>query len=60
LERAGTAASMNYVQIVFAFLFQVFLLGQKPAITSAVGAVLICTYDWVFYWKRDTSLRLFL
>ncbi len=55
LERAGTAASMNYVQIVFAFLFQIFFLKQAPTLTSCVGAALICTYAGLLVLKSWLS-----
>jgi drug/metabolite transporter (DMT)-like permease len=38
LERAGTAASMNYLQIVWAFVIDTIAMHNAPAWTTVVGA----------------------
>ena len=53
LEKAGAASSVNYVGVVFAFLWQIVLLGQTPSVYSFAGAGLICTYAAFDCLSRD-------
>ncbi|KAJ3042339.1 hypothetical protein HDV00_007473 [Rhizophlyctis rosea] len=43
LERAGRASSVNYVQVVFAFLAEWVVWGTKPHIMSVIGSVLVAS-----------------
>uniref|UniRef100_A0A7S4Q6Z8 EamA domain-containing protein n=1 Tax=Alexandrium monilatum TaxID=311494 RepID=A0A7S4Q6Z8_9DINO len=44
LESAGKATAMNYVQVVFAYVFQIFLLHERSDVLSVVGAALIASW----------------
>lgn len=57
LERAGAAASVNYVSVVFAFIFQVIFLHKPVSLWTAAGAALICTYAALLFLKKVLALR---
>lgn len=57
LERAGAAASVNYVSVIFAFAFQVLLLHRAVNLWTAAGAALICTYAALLFAKKFSALR---
>lgn len=44
LESAGKATAMNYVQVVFAYLFQVGLLNEPSDTLSIIGSCLIASW----------------
>lgn len=57
LERAGAAASVNYVGVVFAFAFQVLILREALNLWTAAGAALICTYAVLLFVKKLMAYR---
>lgn len=44
LESAGKATAMNYVQVVFAYIFQIYLLHKSTDLLSVIGASLIASW----------------
>jgi len=52
LEKAGKAASMNYLQIIFSLIFEITLLHTKPEITSLIGAALVFSCSILIALKR--------
>jgi drug/metabolite transporter (DMT)-like permease len=58
LERAATAATMGYTQVVVAFLISMVALHEKPVLLSFVGTGLIILSSLTVAF-RETFLRLF-
>lgn len=57
LEKAAKAATMNYLQIVFAFVWQLIFLNEPPNIFSGIGAAIIFSWSIVIGIKKWKSTK---
>eukprot|EP00941_MAST-03F_sp_MAST-3F-sp1_P005387 g5387.t1 len=57
LEKAGPAAMMRNLDLVFAFLLQAFVLGEKVHSTSLVAALLTLSSSFVLGWQAIQRTR---
>lgn len=52
LESASKASSITYLQVVFAFLWGIFLFGEVPSILAVVGSVMVISGALLIVFKR--------
>lgn len=57
LQTAAKATAMNYIQVVFAFVFQVLLLHEGSNTLSIVGAMMIASWGGVALMKEAVGSR---
>mmetsp|Transcript_118065 Transcript_118065/g.345785 ORF Transcript_118065/g.345785 Transcript_118065/m.345785 type:complete len:101 (+) Transcript_118065:850-1152(+) len=57
LQTAAKATAMNYIQVVFAFLFQLTLLHEASDALSVLGAVMIASWGGVALVKEALRAR---
>mmetsp|Transcript_3229 Transcript_3229/g.9281 ORF Transcript_3229/g.9281 Transcript_3229/m.9281 type:complete len:305 (-) Transcript_3229:105-1019(-) len=56
-ETAGKATAMNYVQVVFAYLFQIYIFHHHSDVLSIIGAAMIVSWGAVALVKESLTKK---